>query len=87
MQILTALLDRGLDIQWACDASRSFPIEGSLTHEHDRSSVAEDLARRGHRIAWADEPLGACNAIYIDHARDVMFGASDHGKDGIALGF
>ena len=88
VQILTGLLDRGLDIQRACDAPRSFAVEGSLTLETTIGrSVAEDLARRGHRIAWADEPLGACNAIYVDHARGVMFGASDHRKDGIALGF
>ena len=88
VQILTGLLDHGLDVQRACDAPRSFAVEGSLTLETTIGpSVAKDLARRGHRIVWADEPLGACNAIYVDHARGVMFGASDHRKDGIALGF
>jgi gamma-glutamyltranspeptidase/glutathione hydrolase len=81
------LLDRGLDIQQACDAPRSFALDGVLSLETTiDKSVAANLAARGHRTAWADEPLGACNAVYIDHARGVMFGASDHRKDGLALG-
>ena len=44
------------------------------------------LARRGHRTCWADEPLGGCQAIWIDHESGVLWGASDHRKDGIALG-
>ena len=44
-----------------------------------------DLKARGHDVVWAEEPLGGCQAIWVDHARGVMFGASDHRKDGIAL--
>jgi gamma-glutamyltranspeptidase / glutathione hydrolase len=88
IQILIGLLDRGLDIQQACDAPRSFAIDGGLTLETTTDvSVADDLKRRGHCVVWADEPLGACNAIYVDHGRGIMFGASDHRKDGVALGF
>jgi gamma-glutamyltranspeptidase/glutathione hydrolase len=36
-------------------------------------------------VVWSDEPLGGCQAIRVDHKRGVMFGASDHRKDGIAL--
>ncbi len=88
VHILTQLLDRGLDVQQASDAPRSFAFGGTLSLEPTISrDTAEDLARRGHKIVWADEPLGGCQAIWIDHENGVMYGASDHRKDGIALGF
>jgi gamma-glutamyltranspeptidase / glutathione hydrolase len=45
------------------------------------------LIGRGHDARWSDQPLGGCQAIQIDHARSVLLGASDHRKDGLALGF
>jgi gamma-glutamyltranspeptidase / glutathione hydrolase len=52
VQILTGLLDRGLDIQRACDAPRSFAVEGSLTLETTigrsrKISLAAAIASRG----------------------------------------
>lgn len=86
VQILTGLIDRGFDIQQASDAPRSFAFDGELKLEPTTApAIAEELATRGHRIAWADEPLGGCQIVYVDHARGVMYGASDHRKDGIAL--
>jgi len=29
-------------------------------------SVADDLIARGHRVTWADEPLGGFQAVQID---------------------
>ena len=75
-------------MQQASDAPRSFAFGGTLSLEPTISrETAEDLARRGHKIVWADEPLGGCQAIWIDHENGVMYGASDHRKDGFALGF
>ncbi|UZF95240.1 gamma-glutamyltransferase family protein [Bosea sp. NBC_00550] len=86
LQILTGLLDRGLDNQQASDAPRCFVFDGNLSLEPTISAtVADDLAARGHRTVWADEPLGGCQIVYVDHDRGVMYGASDHRKDGIAL--
>lgn len=86
LQLLSGVLDRGLDIQQASDAPRSFAFAGTLSLETTIApAVADDLAARGHQVEWADAPLGGCQAIYIDHARGVMYGASDHRKDGIAL--
>jgi gamma-glutamyltranspeptidase/glutathione hydrolase len=34
---------------------------------------------------WADEPLGGFQAVQVDSVSGVMYGASDHRKDGIAL--
>lgn len=85
---LSNVFDRGLDIQSASDAPRSFAYDGVLSLEPTYpSSLADDLASRGHAVSWADAPLGGCQAIYIDHARGILFGASDHRKDGMALGF
>ena len=87
VHILTQLIDRGLNVQQASDTPRSFAFGGTLSLEPTISQdTAEDLARRGHNVVWADEPLGGCQAIWIDHENGVMYGASDHRKDGIALG-
>ena len=87
-QILVNLLDRGLDVQAASDAPRAFAHDGVLSLEPTIApAVADDLAGRGHRVAWADEPIGGFQGIVVDHARGALFGGSDHRKDGVALGF
>ena len=86
MQILSGVLDRGLDIQQSSDAPRSFAFDGTLSLEPTVSgSVADDLIARGHRVTWADEPLGGFQAVQVDSNSGIMYGASDHRKDGIAL--
>ena len=86
MQILSGVLDRGLDIQQASDAPRSFAFDGELSLEPTiPAAVADDLMARGHRVTWADEPLGGYQAVRVDWKSGVSFGASDHRKDGIAL--
>ncbi|RUT35188.1 gamma-glutamyltransferase [Arsenicitalea aurantiaca] len=85
---LSQVLDRGRDVQAASDQPRSFYTEGKLTLETTiPEAIKADLSARGHDTAWADEPLGGCQAIWIDHERGVLWGASDHRKDGIALGY
>jgi gamma-glutamyltranspeptidase/glutathione hydrolase len=86
VHFISGILDRGLDPQQASDAPRSFAYDGKLTLETTiPAAVAADLTARGHDVAWAQDPLGGCQAIWVDHARGVMFGASDHRKDGFAL--
>lgn len=85
-QILSAVIDRGLDIQAASDLPRSFAFDGKLQLEPTvAQATIADLAARGHDVTIVDEPLGGCQAIYVDHERGVMFGATDHRKDGLAL--
>ncbi|MEW6641604.1 MAG: gamma-glutamyltransferase family protein [Pseudomonadota bacterium] len=87
-QFVSNVLALGMDIQSASDAPRSFAIDGVLQLEPTLPrAIGDDLAGRGHRLEWVDAPLGGCQAIYIDHARGVLFGASDHRKDGMALGY
>ena len=87
-QILTGMLDRGLDPQLACQAPRSFAFDGTLSLETTiAESVRQDLEARGHATTWAEEPHGSCQAIWIDHENGILVGASDHRKDGMALGY
>jgi gamma-glutamyltranspeptidase / glutathione hydrolase len=80
--------DRGLDLQAAADAPRSFAFGGELALETGISeAVAQDLARRGHNVVRAPTPHGGCQAIRIDHERGVLVGGSDPRKDGCALGY
>jgi gamma-glutamyltranspeptidase/glutathione hydrolase len=87
-QLLSNLLDRGMDIQAAADAPRSFAFDGLLSLEREvGAEVAADLAARGHRTAWFAAPVGGCQAIWIDAERGALIGGSDTRKDGMALGF
>jgi gamma-glutamyltranspeptidase/glutathione hydrolase len=87
-QVLSNMLDLGLDPQQANEAPRSFAHGGTLTLERTiGEAVADDLAGRGHDVRWAADPLGGCQAVWIDRQRGVLLGASDHRKDGIALGY
>ena len=86
--LISNILDLGLDIQAAAEAPRSFAFDGVLSLETTISSdVRDDLVARGHNVRWSEEPIGGCQAIRIDHERGVLLGASDHRKDGLALGF
>ena len=83
---LSQIFDRGLDIQAASDAPRSFAFEGKLSLEKTISQATfDELARRGHAVNWSDFPIGGAQAIWIDRQRGIMLGASDHRKDGMAL--
>ncbi|HUA56638.1 MAG TPA: gamma-glutamyltransferase [Candidatus Sulfotelmatobacter sp.] len=82
------LLDLGLDPQQANDAPRHFASDGFLQLEGGvPAAVAEALAARGHQIERPLKPLGGCQAIWIDHERGLLMGASDPRKDGCAFGY
>ena len=88
VNFLSNVFDRGLDIQAASDAPRSFATDGVLQIEPTVSpdTIAE-LERRGHKVEIQTMPIGGCQAIMIDEARGALMGASDHRKDGMALGY
>ncbi|WP_424943415.1 gamma-glutamyltransferase family protein [Aliiroseovarius crassostreae] len=87
-RFLTNLVDYGMDIQAAIDAPRAFAEAGVLRLERGYGDpVAERLREMGHVIETPESPLGGAQAIRIDHDRGILMGASDHRKDGCALGY
>ena len=86
--LLTHMLDRGLDPQAAIEAPRSFASTAcSSSSAPSPKASPQDLARRGHRVGYAERPFGGGQAIWIDRARGVLIGGSDPRKDGCALGY
>lgn len=86
--VLSRVVDHGDDPQEASDRPRSFSFDGVLQLEPTiGEAVRADLAARGHKTAWASQPLGGCQAIWIDHDRGILLGGSDHRKDSMALGY
>lgn len=88
VELLTGLLDRGLDVQAALDAPRSFAHAGVLQMEpRFRPETGETLRAMGHKVVAADGPLGGGQIIWIDREKGVLIGGSDFRKDGCALGY
>lgn len=85
---LSGVLDRGLDLQAAIDAPRSFAFEGVLDVEPTvDADTFEKLTALGHRVQVAASPIGGAQAIWIDRERGLLRGGSDPRKDGMAAGF
>ncbi len=100
VQIVTNLIDFGMNLQEAGDAPRIYH-EGSssptgpvmsdggqlyLESGFDYSTVRA-LMGRGHRIGSARGPYGGYQAILRDPVSGVYFGASESRKDGQAAGY
>lgn len=78
----------GLDPQACLDLPRLVP-SGDVVECEDGigEAVRRDLARRGHRIVTAEEPLGGGQIIRIDPRTGLLSAGSDPRKDGFAAGF
>ena len=88
VELLTGLFDRGLDVQEALDAPRSFAYGGGVELEPGFSpGLAAGLAARGHTVVPAPGPIGGGQMIWIDHATGTLTAGSDPRKDGCALGY
>ena len=90
-QVLANILDFGANPQAASDAARFAHKQSTnaLRLENELyNAVGADLAARGHKVeAENGFNMGGYQAIMIDPVTGVYRGASDHRKDGLAIGF
>lgn len=88
MQVLSNLIDYGMNVQEAVDAPRMFARGDVLELESTvPSEVVEGLRALGHRPTRATNPLGTSQAIWIDRKRGLLRGGADPRRDGIAIGY
>jgi gamma-glutamyltranspeptidase/glutathione hydrolase len=87
--LVSKVLDYGMDLQDAVALPRVFPTPGSNAVEVERTvpkEVLAELKRRGFEIDELNRPIGGAQVIRVDWEQGVLTGASDHRKDGCALG-
>ena len=88
VELLSGIIDRGLDVQEALDVPRSFGHDGVLDLEQGISADVEaELQKRGHKTARVALPLGSGQIIWRDRATGALIAGSDCRKDGNAAGF
>ncbi|CAE6747971.1 gamma-glutamyltransferase family protein [Paraburkholderia nemoris] len=86
---LSKVLGCGLDMQTAIDLPRVFPRPGTHVVEAEGTlpvPVRDELTRRGFELVAPNWAIGGAQAIRIDWEAGSLIGASDHRKDGCALG-
>lgn len=90
-QMVIRIYDYGQNPQAASDAPRWRITEDQLLHLEAGfdPAVAAELRQRGHRLfdGSASAEFGFGGAQFIYRTPDGYVGASDHRKDGLALGF
>ena len=78
----------GLNPQFALNYPRVFPNNNFLDLENGfDKEVIDELKIKGHQINYPASPIGGGQMILIDEDRDVLIGASDWRKDGLAIGY
>ena len=87
VQVVTNIVDHGMDVQTAIDAPRVFFVgEETVVERNLPQATIEALRARGHDVTFAHAPWGGSQAIHIDWERGVLIGGSDPRKDGCAIG-
>ena len=90
-QVLANILKFGANPQAASDAARFSHAQRNnrLTLESGLfDAIGAELKARGHNVVRGNgAPMGGYQAIMIDPASGVYRGASDHRKDGQAIGY
>jgi gamma-glutamyltranspeptidase / glutathione hydrolase len=86
--VMANMFHYGMDPQQAIDAPRAF-FDGAtvLVEEAVPAAVVAGLRQLGHSVAVRRMPWGGGQAVFIDRGNGVLIGASDHRKDGLALGY
>src|SRR5262249_2404293 len=74
-QVLTNMVDYGMDVQAAIDAPRAFFVgEKTVVERSLPRATTDGLAARGHDVALAPTPWGGAQAIPIDWPRGGLVG-------------
>ncbi len=91
LQVITGVLDYGLDPQAAIDAARwGDTPDGLLVEEAMPAETQAALARRGHVVrvmGRSMNPMGRAQAILIDPESGALIGGSDSRGEGAAAGW
>jgi gamma-glutamyltranspeptidase len=98
LQVYTAMIDFGLDLQQAVESPRWLSGRFALGDPRDLLNMEgrfpdqtfAELERRGHLInRWGpwNELAGHAHGITVDPATGVLMGASDPRSDGAAIGY
>lgn len=100
IQVLLNIIDFGMNIQEAGDAARFYhtgssePDYGTMTNGgalHLESGVVPEVVRtlmgKGHQIVGDRGGYGGYQAVWMDHERGILIGASESRKDGCAIGY
>ena len=86
--VLSQMIDFGLNPQLALNHPRIFPNNNMLDIENDFDlNLINELKIKGHQINYPVPPIGGGQMILIDEEQDVLIGASDWRKDGLAIGY
>jgi gamma-glutamyltranspeptidase/glutathione hydrolase len=87
-QVVTNIVDYGMDPQEALDMARSFHFDETFQLELGISDQVErELQALGHKTMRMETPHGGGQAIWIDWRNGALIGGSDPRKDGMALGY
>jgi gamma-glutamyltranspeptidase / glutathione hydrolase len=99
-QVITDMIDFGMDVQEAGDAPRfchdgsseptGQPAKGGGTVALESGisgEIRRQLEAKGHHLLDAPGSFGGYQAIRIDLERGVLIGGSDPRKDGCAMGY
>jgi len=100
VQVLVNLIDFGMNVQAAGDAARvchqgsatptGVKADGSgtvLVETGIGDDVVTDLRNRGHRVNRARGAYGGYQGILVDWENNVLHGATEPRKDGVAAGY
>jgi gamma-glutamyltranspeptidase/glutathione hydrolase len=98
-QVLVSIVDHGLNVQQALDATRWSSRPGSVERGQGQpyilaverrldEGVVAELVRRGHRIERvSDQSIGGPQAIVRDPETGVLMGGAAPAREGYALGW
>jgi gamma-glutamyltranspeptidase/glutathione hydrolase len=86
--VMNNMFDYGMGPQEALDAPRMFFEGDAIVYEDGvPREVLAGLEGRGHKLQRRGLPWGGGQIVMRDAANGTLIGASDHRKDGMALGY